>query len=94
MTIKACRSCGHEKDLSELLLRAELSVVKRHIAVLEARVERLTQALLERPIPADCPPAAFPAEPAPHIDPPPHHPDHDEHHIMIAALALDPGLRQ
>lgn len=37
----------------------------------------------------ECPPAAFPDYPAPHIDPPPHHPDHEQRHIVIATATLD-----
>jgi len=29
---------------------------------------------------------------APHIDPPAHHPDHHEPHLIVAAMSLDAGL--
>ncbi|HYA07727.1 MAG TPA: hypothetical protein VEF90_17705 [Xanthobacteraceae bacterium] len=76
--------------------RAYAERLEQENKALTAEVERLfkqnwklTLALLERPVPADLPGPTFPEPTAPHIDPPPHHPDHIEPHLIVAALALD-----
>ena len=71
------------------------STIKSLIADVE-RLEKqnwdLTLALLNRPVPADCPGPTFPEPVAPHVDPPPEHPDHHEVPLIIAAMSLDQRL--
>jgi hypothetical protein len=61
------------------------------IEKLEKQNFDLMMALLDAS-PVECPGEGFPDEPAPHVDPPPEHPDFEDRHVIIAARALDQRL--
>lgn len=73
-------------------LRAKVRALEAENYGLGERVWDLTLALLEKPVPKDCPPSQFPDISFAITEPPPEHPDGHDEHIIIAALSLDEGL--
>lgn len=59
---------------------------------LHNKIWDLTLALLEKPVPKECPPSQFPDISFAITEPPPEHPDGHDEHVIIAAISLDEGL--